>query len=108
MPKKIRKGDPLVSPGMVCYAGKQEKPLLFHNTLAAPEPQILVVLLNSLGGKYSPGQRASCLYTNEIMNCFNISQLRVFLTVLPFKEEIDEKILIQCQKCIFLFSLQQQ
>ena len=25
--KKIGKGDPLVSPGMVCYAGKQEKPL---------------------------------------------------------------------------------
>ena len=25
MPKKNRKGDPLVSPGMVCYAEKQEK-----------------------------------------------------------------------------------
>ena len=26
VPKKNWKGDPLVSPGMVCYAGKQEKP----------------------------------------------------------------------------------
>ena len=26
--KKIERGDPLVSPGMVCYAGKQEKPFL--------------------------------------------------------------------------------
>ena len=26
VPKKIGRGDPLVSPGMVCYAGKQEKP----------------------------------------------------------------------------------
>ena len=25
MPKKTESGDPLVSPGMVCYAGKQEK-----------------------------------------------------------------------------------
>ena len=27
--KKIGRGDPLVSPGMVCYAGKQEKPFRF-------------------------------------------------------------------------------
>ena len=26
MPEKTERGDPLVSPGMVCYAGKQEKP----------------------------------------------------------------------------------
>ena len=26
MPKKTERGDPLVSPGMVCYAGKQERP----------------------------------------------------------------------------------
>ena len=26
VPKKIEMGDPLVSPGMVCYAGQQEKP----------------------------------------------------------------------------------
>ena len=29
MPKKIERGDPLVSPGMVCYAEKQEKPFWF-------------------------------------------------------------------------------
>ena len=29
MPKKNWKGDPLVSPGMVCYAGKQEKTFWF-------------------------------------------------------------------------------
>ena len=28
MPKKTERGDPLVSPGMVCYAGKQEKRFL--------------------------------------------------------------------------------
>ena len=26
--RKTERGDPLVSPGMVCYAGKQEKPFL--------------------------------------------------------------------------------
>ena len=31
VPKKIRRGDPLVSPGMVCYAGKQEKPFWFSS-----------------------------------------------------------------------------
>ena len=31
MPKKIEKGDPLVSPGMVFYAGKQEKPFWFSS-----------------------------------------------------------------------------
>ena len=25
VPKKMKRGDPLVSPGMVCYAEKQEK-----------------------------------------------------------------------------------
>ena len=29
--KKIGRGDPLVSPGMVCYAGKQEKPFWFSS-----------------------------------------------------------------------------
>ena len=29
--KKNWKGDPLVSPGMVCYAGKQEKPFWFSS-----------------------------------------------------------------------------
>ena len=29
VPKKIGRGDPLVSPGKVCYAGKQEKPFWF-------------------------------------------------------------------------------
>ena len=31
VPKKIERGDPLVSPGMVCYAGKQEKPFWFSS-----------------------------------------------------------------------------
>ena len=31
MPKKIGRGDPLVSPGMVCYPGKQEKPFWFSS-----------------------------------------------------------------------------
>ena len=31
MPKKTESGDPLVSPGMVCYAGKQEKPFWFSS-----------------------------------------------------------------------------
>ena len=30
-PKKIERGDTLVSPGMVCYAGKQEKPFWFSS-----------------------------------------------------------------------------
>ena len=29
VPKKNERGDPLVSPGMVCYAEKQEKPFWF-------------------------------------------------------------------------------
>ena len=29
LPKKNGRGDPLISPGMVCYAGKQEKPFWF-------------------------------------------------------------------------------
>ena len=29
--KKTERGDPLVSPGMVCYAGKQEKPFWFSS-----------------------------------------------------------------------------
>ena len=29
--KKNEKGDPLVSPGMVCYAKKQEKPFWFSS-----------------------------------------------------------------------------
>ena len=29
--KKIGKGDPLVSPGMIWYAGKQEKPFWFSS-----------------------------------------------------------------------------
>ena len=29
--KKNERGDPLVSPGMVCYAGKQEKPFGFSS-----------------------------------------------------------------------------
>ena len=29
VPKKIGRGDPLVAPGMVWYAGKQEKPFWF-------------------------------------------------------------------------------
>ena len=29
--KKIKRGDPLVSPGMVCYAEKQEKPFWFSS-----------------------------------------------------------------------------
>ena len=29
--KKTERGDPLVSPSMVCYAGKQEKPLWFSS-----------------------------------------------------------------------------
>ena len=29
--KKMERGDPLVSPGMVCYAGKQEKPFWFSS-----------------------------------------------------------------------------
>ena len=29
--KKIEKGDPLVSPGMVCYTGKQENPFWFSS-----------------------------------------------------------------------------
>ena len=29
--RKIERGDPLVSPGMVCYAGKQEKPFWFSS-----------------------------------------------------------------------------
>ena len=29
--KKIGRGDPLVSPGMVCYWGKQEKPFWFSS-----------------------------------------------------------------------------
>ena len=31
MPKKNWKGDPLISPGMVWYAGKQEKPFWFSS-----------------------------------------------------------------------------
>ena len=31
MPKKTERGDPLVSPGMVCYAEKQEKPFWFSS-----------------------------------------------------------------------------
>ena len=31
VPKKIERGDPLVSPGMVCYAAKQEKPFWFSS-----------------------------------------------------------------------------
>ena len=31
MPKKTERVDPLVSPGMVCYAGKQEKPFWFSS-----------------------------------------------------------------------------
>ena len=31
VPKKIRRGDPLVSSGMVCYAGKQENPFWFNS-----------------------------------------------------------------------------
>ena len=31
MLKKTERGDPLVSPGMVCYAGKQEKPFWFSS-----------------------------------------------------------------------------
>ena len=31
VPKKIGRGDPLVSPGMVCYEGKQEKPFWFSS-----------------------------------------------------------------------------
>ena len=31
MPKKIGRGDHLVSPGMVCYAGKQEKLFWFSS-----------------------------------------------------------------------------
>ena len=31
MPKKTERRDPLVSPGMVCYAGKQEKPFWFSS-----------------------------------------------------------------------------
>ena len=29
--KKTERGDPLVSPGMVCYVGKQEKPFWFSS-----------------------------------------------------------------------------
>ena len=31
MPKKTERGDPLVSPGTVCYAEKQEKPFWFSS-----------------------------------------------------------------------------
>ena len=31
VPKKIERGEPLVSPGMVCYAEKQEKPFWFSS-----------------------------------------------------------------------------
>ena len=31
VPKKIERGDPLVPPGMVCYAGKQKKPFWFSS-----------------------------------------------------------------------------
>ena len=31
VPKKNERGDPLVSPGMVCYARKQEKPFWFSS-----------------------------------------------------------------------------
>ena len=31
VPKKNEMGDPLVSPGMVCYAEKQEKPFWFSS-----------------------------------------------------------------------------
>ena len=31
VPKKIERGDSLVSPGMVCYAGKHEKPFWFSS-----------------------------------------------------------------------------
>ena len=31
MPKKTERGDPLVSPGMVCYAEKQKKPFWFSS-----------------------------------------------------------------------------
>ena len=31
VPKKNERGDPLVSPGMVCYAEKQEKPFWFSS-----------------------------------------------------------------------------
>ena len=31
MPKKTERVDPLVSPGMVCYAGKQEKSFWFSS-----------------------------------------------------------------------------
>ena len=31
MPKKTERGDPLVSSGMVCYVGKQEKPFWFSS-----------------------------------------------------------------------------
>ena len=31
VPKKTERGDPLVSPGIVCYAGKQEKPFWFSS-----------------------------------------------------------------------------
>ena len=31
VPKKIGRGDPLVSPAIVCYAGEQEKPFWFSS-----------------------------------------------------------------------------
>ena len=31
VPKKFERGDPLVSPGMACYAGKLEKPFWFSS-----------------------------------------------------------------------------
>ena len=31
MPKKTERGDPLVSPGIVCYAEKEEKPFWFSS-----------------------------------------------------------------------------
>ena len=31
MPKKIEKGDSLVAPGMICYAGEQEKTFWFSS-----------------------------------------------------------------------------
>ena len=44
MPKKTQRGDPLVSPGIVCYAEKKEKPFRFSYIRIALNPVWPVLL----------------------------------------------------------------
>ena len=102
MPKKIERGDSLVSPGMVCYAEKQVKP--FWSTSLGQMVQFDTIIFcrtfkNYFGQfvwieKKSHYNSRVSLHEAPTKNYCNISQCRTLLVIVEIEQRVARRTIL--------------